>query len=176
MAYYDSSNRILCGRRIPQIYDDYTSIGQVAMYSLIDHQNKVLQLNDDDGVELTGGQLKEMMLNIAKNLYRIGMRSGDIAGLCVSNTTYVTPLVFGCLLLRLPINPVDKLFDASQISKIFVKTKPKIIFCDHDCVDKIINVLEITRIDAIIVTLTERIAGFNYIFELLSECHLEYDG
>ena len=171
MASFDSLKRILSGKRVPQIFHQNVSIGQVILYEIHKNPNKVLQVNDDDGIELTGGQIACMMINIAKNLYRFGLRSGDVVGLCASNSTYIAPVILGCLLLKLPINPVDKFFDFGEIVTIFDKTNPKIIFCDHDNVGKVIEVLQSLRNNALVIILTEKVRGILHISELL----VDYD-
>lgn len=173
MANYDPIKKILSGKRMPQIYDKYASVGQVALHVLYKNPHKIFQVNDDDGIELRGSQIYNMMINIASNLYRIGLRSGDVAGLCASNTTYIAPVIFACLLLRLPINPIDKFFDVNQIVNTFEKTKPKVVFCDHDNIGNVMVALETMRNDAFIVTLTNRIGRVINIHDLLVEFKME---
>lgn len=171
MAYFDSIKGILHGRKLPQIFSDNVSVGQVLLNVLFKTPDKVIQVCDDDGIELTCFQMKEHMINISKHLIKIGLKSGDIAGLIAKNSTYVTPLVFACLLLRLPINPVDTSFSVTKIVEIYQQTKPKIIFCDHDNVDKLLAALAILESEAQVVILTERINDLIHISEFLSPCN-----
>lgn len=171
MAFFDPISGILHGNKLPQIYSDNVSVGQVLLNVLHKSPEKVIQVSDDDDVELTCFQMKELMTNIAKNLYKIGYKSGDIAGLISKNSTFVAPLVFACLLLRLPINPVDTSFSVSKIVELYKTTKPKIIFCDHDIVDKLLTSLAILQSEARVVILTEKINDLAHISEFLSPCN-----
>ena len=175
MASFDPLKRILCGKRVPQIFHQNVSIGQVILYEIHKNPDKVLQVNDDDGIELTGGQIGNMMVNIAKNLFRFGLRSGDVAGLCASNSTYIAPVILGCLLLKLPINPVDKFFEVDDIITIYEKTEPKIIFCDHDNAVKVIEVLRLLRNNALVIILTEKVGGILHISDLLVDNNIFLD-
>lgn len=176
MFEFDSIKRILKGRTVPyQIYHQYTSIGQVIMTECRRYRRKVLQVNDDDGIELTGFQMIEFMQKIAKNLYSFGIRSGDVASLSVSNTTYVAPLLFGCLLLKVIVNPVEKFFDVHEIVDIIQNTRPKMVFCDHDNVDRISEALQIIESDSIILTLTERVGNHLHISDLLLDSNVDID-
>lgn len=175
MASFDPLKRILSGKRVPQIFHQNVSIGQVILYEIHKNPHKVLQVNDDDGIELSGGQIASMMINIAKNLYRFGLRSGDVAGLCASNTTYIAPVILGCLLLKLPINPVDKFFEVDEIITIYEKTEPKIIFCDHDNFGKVIEVLQSLRNNALVIILTEKVGRILHITDLLVENNIFLD-
>lgn len=171
MAQYDSTTKILTSERLPQIYDPNISVGQVILNVMFRTPNKVIQISDDDGIEVTCSQMATMMTNIAKNLHKIGMKSGDVAGILAANTTYLSPTIFACLLLRLPINPVEKSFTVNQIVNIYRETKPKVIFCDHDIIDKLMAALDVLGYEATIVILTEKINGKIHISELLKECY-----
>lgn len=170
MAFFDPISGILHGKKLPQIFNDNVSVGQVLLNVFHKKPEKVIQVCDDDGVEITCSQMKEMMTNIAKNLKKIGFKSGDIAGLIAKNSTYVTPVVFACLLLRLPINPVDTSFSVNKIVEIYRTTKPKIFFCDHSIADKLLAALAILESEAQVVILTERINDLAHISEFLSPC------
>lgn len=82
------------------------------------NSQKIFQVNNDDDIELRGCQLFNMMINIASNLCRKELNSGDVVGVCASNMTYTAPVILACLLLRLSINPIDKFFDVHKIVNI----------------------------------------------------------
>jgi long-subunit acyl-CoA synthetase (AMP-forming) len=170
MAYFDPITKIYHGKEVPQIYHPEASLGQVLLFNFIKVPNKVIQVCDEDGIELTCSRISEMMKNIAKNLFYLGARPGDVAGLFATNTTFVAPAIFGCYLYGLPLSPIDKSFDISQIVEIYKETKPKLIFCDHDLTERLIKALVILESDARIVTLTDKINGFLHISDLISAC------
>ncbi|CAG9805901.1 unnamed protein product [Chironomus riparius] len=169
MAKYDPRTKILSSERLPQMYDPKISVGQVILNVMFKAPNKVIQVSDDDGIEVTCSQMSDMMTNIAKNLFKIGLRSGDVAGILASNTTYLSPAIFACLLLRLPMNPIEKSFDVNQIVNIFRGTRPKVVFCDHDVIEKLMAALGILEIEARIVILTDRIEGLFHISDFLQQ-------
>lgn len=170
MAYFDPHRGILHGKKLPQIYSDNVSVGQVILNVLYRTPDKVLQVCDDDDIELTCSQVTEYMTNIAKNLVKLGYKGGDVAGLIARNSTFVAPTIFACFLLRLPINPVDTSFNVNKIVQIYRETKPKVIFCDHNNADKLIAALAILESEAQVVILTERIEGLSHISEFLTPC------
>lgn len=170
MAYFDPRTGVLHGKKLPQIYDDNVSVGQVLLNVFYKTPEKIIQICDDDNIELSCYQMKEYMTNISKNLARLGYRGGDVAGLIAKTSTFVAPVVFACLLLRLPINPVDTSFSVNKIVEIYSTTKPKIIFCDHSSADKLQAALAILESEARIVILTERIDDLAHISEFLNPC------
>jgi 4-coumarate--CoA ligase len=167
MARYDNYNKIYHGPKFPPIYNENLSIGQLVLHHLSKMPNKVIQISDDDGIELTSDQMAEMMVNISKNLSKMGMRAGDVIGIFAKKTTYVVPVIFGCFLLRTPVNPVETSFEIDQVVEIFRKTRPKIVFCDFDVIEKLITVLQILENEATIVSLTEYHTESLHISELL---------
>lgn len=172
MAFYDPLTKILCGQKMPQIYDPAISVGQVLLSALHKTPDKISQVCDDDGIELSCSQIAKYMTNIAKNLSKLGFQSSDVAGFLVNNATYVPVTLFACYLVRMPVNPVDKSFSVNQIVQIYRETNPKIIFCDYDVVDKIMAVLGILESEATIVVLTEKARGLMHISDFFGDCDI----
>jgi 4-coumarate--CoA ligase len=170
MAHYDSMTRILHGQKLPQVYSPNISVGQVILKKLYKTPDKVSQVCDDDGTELTCSDMATYMTNIAKHLSKLGFRSGDIAGLLATNSTYTAPTIFACSLIRMPLNPIDKSFSVNQIVQIYRQTQPKVVFCDHDAIDRLMAALGILESEATIIILTERIRGLMHISDFLSNC------
>lgn len=169
MAFYDPITRIYHGEEVPEIYHPNASLGQVLLWNFKKRPHKVIQVSADDGVSVTCSEMSKMMTNIAKHLYKLDLRFGDTAGLFATNTTHVAPTMFACYLLGLPMTPLDISFNVDQIVQIYRQTKPKIVFCDHTVVEKLINALEILENDAKIVILTKKVDGFLHITDLITE-------
>jgi long-subunit acyl-CoA synthetase (AMP-forming) len=168
MASFDPLTGILHGKKLPQIYSDNVSVAQVLLNVFYKTPDKVIQISDDDNIEITCSQMYELVINIAKNLSNLGYKCGDIAGLIAKNSTYVAPTIFALLLLRLPISPLDTSFSIGKIVEIYRKTQPKVIFCDHNNADKILDALTMLESEARVIILTERINGLLHISELLN--------
>jgi 4-coumarate--CoA ligase len=169
-GHYDPITRILHGQKLPQVYNPHISVGQAILKKLYKTPAKVSQVCDDDGIELTCSDMATYMTNIAKNLSKLGFRSGDIAGLLATNSTYTACTVFACYLIRMPLNPIDKSFTVNQIVQIYRQTQPKVVFCDHDVIDRLMAALGILESEATIIILTERINGLMHISDLLCNC------
>lgn len=169
MAFFDQRTNIFHGREVPQVYDRCASLGQVLLFNFFKSPEKIIQVSADDGSEISCSEMSVMMTNIAQNLFKLGMRFGDVAGLFATNTKFVSPAIFACSLLGLPLSPLDVSFNVSQIVQIYRETKPKLVFCDHDMAEKLIVALEIMESDARVVILTNRLDGFVHITDLLKE-------
>jgi long-subunit acyl-CoA synthetase (AMP-forming) len=167
MVFYDPMTKIYHGLKVPEIYHPNASLGQVLLHKFHHRPHKVIQVSDDDGVSVTCGEMAEMMTNVAKNLSTLGLTFGDVVGLYATNTTYVAPTMFACYLTGLPMSPIDVSFNVDQIVQIYRQTKPKIVFCDHLVVEKLISALDILEIETRVVVLTEKVEGLLHISDLI---------
>lgn len=167
MAFFDPITKIFHGKEVPTVYSSYASLGQVLLFNFFKAPEKVIQVSDDDGISLTCADMGRMMTNIAKNLHKLGYRFGDVVGAIGRNTTFVTPALFSCFLLGLPVSLLDVSFDVAQIVQVFEETKPKLVFCDHDMIEKLTAAFEILNSNARAVVLTERREGLLHISNLL---------
>lgn len=168
MAFFDQRTNIFHGMEVPRVYDRCASLGQVLLFNFFKSPEKIVQVSADDGVQISCAEMSRMMTNIAQNLFRLGFRFGDSAGLFATNTTFAVPAMFACYLLGISLNPLDVSFSVSQIVQVYRETKPKLVFCDHDMVDKLIMALEIMASDARIVILTDKLDGFLHITDLFN--------
>lgn len=157
---YNRESKILSGAQIEPFYNSFVSCGQMVLHYLQLDPRKTIQVNYDDGVELTAGELAKLGLRVAKNLsFMEDLKQGDVIGLVVKNTTYVAPLILGSLLIGTPCNTLDPSFEENEIAQIFHQTKPKIVFCDHDNWEVVIEALKRCESSSEVWTIDEKIAG-----------------
>lgn len=159
MYSYNHQTRILSGVEISPFYHPQVTIGQVIMHYLQREPQRIVQSCFDDGVELSAGEIAKLSSRIAKNLSKEGMAIGDVVGLVVKNTTYVAPVVLGCLLLGCPISTLDPTFDTNEIAHIFKQTKPKFVFCDRDNWKTVSEAMRNCDNESELVTVDEKLIG-----------------
>lgn len=174
MVLYDTETKILSGEKIPQIYHPFASVGEVLLDSLSKTPNKVTQISADDGIEITCQEMSEMMIYFAKNMIKLGCKFGDVVGMVGKNVTYSTPTIFGCFLLGCPTNPLDSISSSAEIASIYAKTEPKIIFCDSNALDVVVEALNIMGRRLKLVSLTDKVAGYSHISEFFVDPGNEY--
>ena len=157
---YNRESKILSGSQIEPFYHPTVSAGQMVLHYLQRDPSKIIQANYDDGVELTAGELAKLGLRVAKNLsFMEGLKQGDVIGLVVKNTTYVAPLILGSLLIGSPCNTLDPSFEENEIAQIFQQTMPKMIFCDHDNWEVVIEALKRCESSSEVWNKKKKIAG-----------------
>lgn len=159
MFSFDKETKVLSGIKLPPFFHPSVSIGQVIFHYLQRDPSRIVQSCYDDGVELSAGEMAKLSSRLAKNLLRENLQIGNVVGLAAKNTTYVAPVVLGCMLIGCPISTLDPTFDVSEIANIFKQTKPKLVFCDHDNLDIVTDALIRCENECEIVTVDEKIEG-----------------
>lgn len=159
MFSFDNKTKILSGVKIPPFYHPSVNIGQVIFHYLQRDPSRIIQSCYDDGVELSAGEMAKLASRLAKNLQRENLQIGNVIGLAVKNTTYVAPIVLGCMLLGCPVSTLDPTFDVNEIANIFKQTKPKLVFCDHDNFENVLEALKRCDNESEIVTVDEKVIG-----------------
>lgn len=164
MFHFNRETKILSGVQIEPFYHQNVTAGQLALHYLQRDPNKIIQVCCDDGVEISAGEMAKLSLRIAKNLLMEGLKFKDVIGVVAKNSTYVAPLVLASLLIGTPCNTLDPMFDDREIAHIFKQTNPKIVFCDCDNWETIIEALKRCENDAEVWTVDEKMAGKNLQF------------
>lgn len=157
------------GPEIPEIYHPNLPLGQLLLHCLEKTPLRVSQVCAVSGVEVTCDEMGKLMRNVAHNLMSLGIKSGDVMGVVAKNTTHLAPAVLGSILMGAVINPLDPTFIAIDIIQMYQQTKPKLVFCDHDNVDKVQSAIDTMKSNAKIVLLTEKLPGYLHISELMKE-------
>lgn len=92
------------------------TLGEVALIILRLYSDKVMQVFDPTGEQLTGGQLLEQSRRLAHSFQRLKLQRGDVVGISARNTTYLTEVVIAALLNGTPINPLHPEYDSGKRS------------------------------------------------------------
>ncbi|CAO1400983.1 unnamed protein product [Diamesa hyperborea] len=157
------------GPEAPEIYHPNLPLGQLLLHKLKKSGSKVTQVCGDSGVEVTCDEMVKLMTNVAHNLMSLGLKSEDVVGIVAKNTTHLAPAVLGCLLVGAQVNPLDPTFIAQDITQMYQQTKPKLVFCDHDNVERVQSAIDTMKSSAKVILLTNKVPGYSHISELMTE-------
>jgi 4-coumarate--CoA ligase len=166
MIHFNSETRILAREDSPSIYNPKVSLGHIILHHLNKFPEKVFQVCGDDGVESNCGEIARQSKNFAKKMLKLGYSEGDVVGIVGKNSTFVTPVIFGCFVIALPISPIDSKDDFIVPLDI---TEPKIIFCDHNIAQQVKNYVKTKERKIEIVILTEKVDGFKHITDFFED-------
>jgi 4-coumarate--CoA ligase len=85
-----------------------------------------------------------------------------------SNSENLAPVVFACFTLGLPINPLAPILTESDVIQMYSKTKPKLIFCDANIIEKMKIAVEKMKIESEIYTLMAKVDGFEFVDDFIA--------
>lgn len=67
----------------------------------------LLQISDTEGTALTNGEAISFGIRLAQHFKAMGLRQDDVIGIVGGNSTYLLPLVLGCLLNCTPFHAIS---------------------------------------------------------------------
>jgi len=95
----------------------------------------------------------------------MGLKQDDVVGIVGTNTTYLMPVVLGCLLNGTPFHAVSPWQDEDTIKHLFSITRPKLIFCDGKCFQRLSIIARILK--SHVYTLKDHRLGMPRVEDLL---------
>lgn len=110
MAEFDESTRIWSGIERPRTYSSEQGLGTVLIRTLEKTPDKVTQINDETGAEMTCDERRRKSIRVAHCLEQMGFKVGDVMMMAARNGLDVGPVMFGCFLIGAPVNPIDITF------------------------------------------------------------------
>ncbi|XP_050099301.1 luciferin 4-monooxygenase-like [Anopheles aquasalis] len=133
---YDPDGRIWSGPTTPRELEVNQSLGQLVLSSLrTADPAHVTQIGDGD-VRVTCGEMYERTVRCAQRLTELGYGPGTMAALASSNTVHVAPVMFACFTLGITVNTLDFSFAVDEFRHMFGITRPVLVFCQGDIVEK----------------------------------------
>ncbi|KAH8331452.1 hypothetical protein KR074_003641 [Drosophila pseudoananassae] len=172
---YDSFEKIWSGPKDKEYYGPDMTLGEVALIILRLYSDKVMQVFEPTGEQLTGGQLLEQSRRLAHSFQKLKLQRGDVVGISARNTTYLTEVVIAALLNGTPINPLHPEFDSETTAYMYEVTKPKVIFCDLDNYETLKAVKSSLKFETELILLTGTIPGVRNVQDLLADDGTEFN-
>ncbi|CRK97983.1 CLUMA_CG011355, isoform A [Clunio marinus] len=149
-------------------------LGEKLLEALDETPERILQINHEENSKLTCKDAKLSSIRVAQNLQRLSIKPDDVIGFICRNSGNVIPLIFGCLLIGVPVNPLHVSYTKDKIKHMFGLTRPKLVFCDHDLFETTKEALHEIKNNAMIFTLLKKIPVVPYVNELLVPTGSEY--
>ncbi|KAG5670854.1 hypothetical protein PVAND_001088 [Polypedilum vanderplanki] len=164
---FNQVTKVWSGPKVPPIFNPDQNLGQLIVKVLEQTPDAVTQISADTNVSVTCGETRERILKFAVHLNNLGLKQGDVIGVVAGNTENIAPAVFACFLLGLPVNPLAPVMIESDIMQMYLKTKPKLIFCDEKNLRTVQNSVDMMKSEAKIYTVMEKVDGYECVTEIL---------
>ncbi|XP_032576486.1 luciferin 4-monooxygenase [Drosophila sechellia] len=168
---FDKYTKIWSGPRPASFFDVDCSIGKILFAFMRNHPNSICQISDTEGTALTNGEAITFAIRIAQQLKAMGLKQDDVVGIMGTNTTYLMPVLLGCLLNGTPFHAVSPWQDEGTIKHLFSITRPKLIFCDGKCFQRLSIIARILK--SHVYTLKDHRLGMPRVEDLLEPTRAE---
>ncbi|XP_017864006.1 PREDICTED: 4-coumarate--CoA ligase 3 [Drosophila arizonae] len=162
---FDKYTKVWSGPRPAHFFDADCSIGKILFAFMRNHPASLCQICDTEGTALTNGEAISFAIRIAQQLKAMNLRQDDVVGIAATNTTYLMPVVLGCLLNGTPFHAVSPWHDEPTFKHLFCITRPRIIFCDGTVYDRLSAIAKMLK--APVYTLKEHRLQLPRIEDLL---------
>jgi len=174
MGTFNSNSKIWANTVNSYSYPMDLFYGEKLLDALDETPDRILQINHEENTSHTCEEIKISSIRVAQNLQRLGIETDNVIGFVCRNSSTVISLVFGCVLIGTPVNPLHINFSKNKIQEIFEQTKPVLVFCDYDFFEITRNALKEINNNAIIYTLLKKLPVVPFINELLIPTGSEY--
>lgn len=172
---FDSVNKIWSGPKVTPTFNVDANLGLLMLDGIKTTPNRILQVCDDTKAEMNCLEMHERATKFAKYFSDIGLKQDDVVGFICGNSENVVPVIIACLALGLPINPLAPAMNKSDITYMFNKTKPKVIFCDFELVEKVQESVDEMKIACKIITFREKTENYLFASDLITNFNTTLD-
>lgn len=101
---YDPFTKIWSGRRLAPTYHPNVNAGQVLLAALERNPNRIGQINENNGLKLSNGEIAINTRRVAQNLDELGIQSGNVVAVIAQNHHHLASVVFAAIALGAPVN------------------------------------------------------------------------
>ncbi|XP_041774884.1 4-coumarate--CoA ligase 1-like [Anopheles merus] len=129
-SHYNPTEQTWYGECLPSVLNPAAGIGRIVLDVLARSPDRVIQINADTGRQTTCGEMRRRIIRVALHLRRLGYRRGDFVSLACGNGEQVVPVLIGCWVLGLAVNPLAPVFEKADLVHMMKQTQSGLVFCD----------------------------------------------
>lgn len=99
------------------------------------------KINADTGERFTFSEMRMKTIRVAQNLLRRGFNSKYLIATVAGNVPHLAPIIYASLCLGWPVATMYTAMEKQSIVRMFELTEPRIIFCEANVYDLIVECL-----------------------------------
>ncbi|XP_062539037.1 uncharacterized protein LOC134207332 [Armigeres subalbatus] len=177
-TFYDPSTKVWSGLPRKPFFNPNQSLGDLIFQILERNAEKVVQINADSGVKVTGAEMRLRSIRIAQNLIKLGysatkLGSEDKFAMIVRNGEHTASVAFACFALGIPVSTLDPTFDRDDLSHMLGIVKPKVIFCENEVLDTLFAACDAIAISPRVFLMEKDVEGYDHLNTLLEPTNNE---
>ncbi|CAG5052943.1 unnamed protein product [Parnassius apollo] len=105
------------------------NLGEFLIQRLSEHGNKIAMINGATDERLTYNELVQISMNIAVSLVQIGVKRGDVVGICSESRLENWCTVFGITCTGAVMTPLSIGYVKDELKHVMNISKPKFLIC-----------------------------------------------
>ncbi|KAJ8717681.1 hypothetical protein PYW07_005611 [Mythimna separata] len=145
----DVAFRVVARTGIPS---DRHHLGKLILHSLRDDPYFVSQIDGGTGQSETNGSVLDRSIRCAISLSNLGLKKGDVMVLMGPNHIDFCIPHYAALYMGVMIASIDATLGPNELGHLFHTSRPNIIFCQSEKTTDIEKALQMSEVDAKIVT------------------------
>ncbi|XP_044743979.1 4-coumarate--CoA ligase 2-like, partial [Chrysoperla carnea] len=150
------------------------NFGQILLNQMALHSDKIAQVHPVDNISYTHGEIRLFTIRCALEMHALGVRKGDIVTICGRNHSHVIIPFLAATYLGAVSNPLHPNFSANEVRRMITLTEPRMIFCDPEAKNMILEIRNELGLASRIVTFDNEfepfIAPHDYQDETFFKC------
>ncbi|XP_055708156.1 uncharacterized protein LOC129804652 [Phlebotomus papatasi] len=135
----DEGKIIFGGELATDLSKSFSSLGEMCYYYLNKNRDKSRLIDGVTGRKFSFGAIKDKALHLAEFFRQVGIKEGDVIGICCENRIEFTITMHGAYFVGATIVPINYLFKDLEMIHIIQLTQPKIIFGSEFAIEKVFN-------------------------------------
>ncbi|KAJ8717064.1 hypothetical protein PYW08_005463 [Mythimna loreyi] len=145
----DVASRVVAKTGIPS---DRHHLGKLILHSFQDDPDFVSQIDGGTGQSETSGSVLDRSIRCAVSLTNMGLKKGDVMVLMGPNHLDFCIPHYGALYNGIMVACIDATLGPNELRDLFHTNQPNIIFCQNEKTVDIEKALQMSKVDAKIVT------------------------
>ncbi|CAK1593307.1 unnamed protein product [Parnassius mnemosyne] len=105
------------------------NLGDFLIRRLSEHGNKIAMINGATDEKLTYDEMVQISMNVAVSLVRIGVKKGDVIGICAESRLENWCTVIGIACTGAVMTPFNIGYVKDELKHVMNISKPKFLFC-----------------------------------------------
>ncbi|XP_055706064.1 uncharacterized protein LOC129803490 [Phlebotomus papatasi] len=135
----DKDKIIFGGKATIDFSKSFGSVGELLYYYLNKNQDNAGIIDGLTGRKVFYRAIKEKALNLAEFFRQIGIKEGDVIGICSENRLEFSITLYGALFIGATIVGINYFYNERELTHTIQLTQPKMIFVSEYAIEKILN-------------------------------------
>lgn len=120
----------------------YKSLGHFLLELFKQHDNGVMMIDASSGREYTYKQVYDKIVRLAYVLQKLGVKDGDVIGLCAENSIEYLYALYATFALGATAAPFNVTYSERELDHATNLSKPKVFFCSSGCLEKVLSIAQ----------------------------------